>query len=301
MGTRLYSTAFAQAEIINKYSSWLRVSATESAGSAKHLTDLTNKPELRKNTMHLSPTPQIPLAEKGLAPFDKPYTGTRAVMPSTDTALGWITYDNKIKTWQDLKGKKFMNLPKTTNGGVALDTVLTGVWKLQDISVSYGFYDAMARALRDGVVDAVFGSIEGMPDTGWELTPQYAQLQAEKPGFHFIGISSDDVAKVSQLTGQQFHPLAFPKGTKVGLTLPEDLSLLGNMLTYYADESMDADVVNEFVRITYEHIDEIKARYAGSYLSKKNLGMVDVPEDKFHPGALKFYKENRLPIGLTFK
>ncbi len=276
-GTRMYLTTFAMAEIVNRYSSWLRVEAVESAGSGKHIADLTNKPELRKSVIHNSPTLQMVVAAKGLPPLEKPYAGGRAVMVSFNAAMGWLTYDENIKTWQDFKGKRIMYLPKTTNTSVAFGQLLKDVWKIwADVTVSYGGYDSMSRSLRDGMVDVVTGSFEGNPGTRWELTPAYAQLQIEKPGFHMIGISAEDVAKLSEVSGQPFHPLTFPKGAPVGLTLTEDLPLLGNMHAYFADEAMGEDVVYEFVRQVYEHIDEINERYTGTLLTKNDLGMMDV-------------------------
>ena len=69
-------------------------------------------------------------------------------------------------------------------------------------------------------------------------------------------------------------------------------------LAWFADQAMDDDVTYEIARILYENMDEIKEYYPPTIINKNQLAMLPVPEDQFHPGALKLFKERGVPIGI---
>ncbi len=293
----IYFESFAEAAIINKYSSWLRAEAVASAASGKHLLDISKKPELRKNTFFQTPETTNELARRGIKPYKKPYTGARFVVIYFDSAQGFITYNDSIKTWQDLKGKRIQHMPTFVSSGRGLSHLLKDVWKIADkSSVSSNFMPAMARALRDGTADAVHMTINGIGDHR-VLGPDLERLTAEKPGYHWISIPAEHVPAVSKASNMPFHPVTFSSGRFPGMTRG-NVTLLANVLGLWADETMDPDVVYEFVKVIYEHTDGLKDRYAGTSITRETMAMMPVPEDLFHPGALKFYKEKGVPIGL---
>ncbi|MFH0914268.1 MAG: TAXI family TRAP transporter solute-binding subunit [Chloroflexota bacterium] len=299
-GSITYLMAFAEAEIINKYSTWLRAEAVETAGSGKHITDMTSKPELRKNVLFQAPDSSVVAASNGVWPFEKPYQGARAVVVFSDSTMFWATYDKNIKTKDDFKGKRVMYQAKAVSSGLGFDYLLKDVWKIGDtVKISYGDFNAAARALRDGVADIVQESANGLGDV-WDLGPIPAQLAAEKPGFRPVSIPAEDILAVNKVSGYLFHPVTYKPGQLKGMEYSEPFTGLANMLAFWADESMDPEVVYEFVRIIYERADEVKARFAGSYLTKNNMAMIPVAENLFHPGALKFYKERNVPIGMKY-
>ena len=69
-------------------------------------------------------------------------------------------------------------------------------------------------------------------------------------------------------------------------------------LFWAADKAMDAEVVYEVTRVLYQHMDEFNQSYRPSMLTRDQMAALSFTEDLFHPGAVRFYREMRVPIGL---
>lgn len=298
-GTGIYLLSFAQAKVVNKYSTWLRAEAQETAGSVKHIMDLIAKPENRKNTLIQSPVGTVMMAAQSKAPFPAKYDGLRAVMTFYESPQAMGTYNKDIKSYRDFAGKKVMYISKTSANGQMWETLFKDVWKIADqVKISYGSFDDCASALKDGVVDLSHQAINGLAGK-YDLGPVSVKMSAEKPGWVMVGIPPEDVKKASEINLQAFYPVRILPGTIKGVTQTEPIDSMSACLEWWADQSMDPEVVSEFTRIVYQHVDEVREIFAGSYLTKDNIAYFDVPETLVHPGAVKFYKEAGVPIGMN--
>jgi TRAP-type uncharacterized transport system substrate-binding protein len=61
---------------------------------------------------------------------------------------------------------------------------------------------------------------------------------------------------------------------------------------------MDDDVTYEIARVLYENIDAFREYYPSSLMTQQTIAAFPVPEDQFHPGAVKLYKEKGVTIGV---
>jgi TRAP-type uncharacterized transport system substrate-binding protein len=61
---------------------------------------------------------------------------------------------------------------------------------------------------------------------------------------------------------------------------------------------MPAEVVYEIVKIFYENRSKFaETHISGKFISRETIGMMGVPVNRVHPGALKYYEEEGVQIG----
>jgi TRAP transporter TAXI family solute receptor len=300
VGSTNYLMGVALTELINKHSAWLKARSVEGMNSDAHVRMLAAEPERRKNTLVFSATSSHWYIETGRMQGVKSYPGHRQVACWGSPANGFISINPNITKLEDLKNKRVGVDLKVFFSRAALGLALVKQYvPLDQIRIDYlppvdGF-----DALRNGLIDVYYGigvmkSIDqAMPSSA---NQEFLDTIRQKP--YFLSPSMEKArAALKDLGGYPSPPITVPPGT---FHPKQDVpwTLLAGCLTWGADAAMPDDVTYEIAKIHYEHRKRFAEAYpAGAFVSKETVGLMGVPEDRVHPGALKFYKEAGIKIG----
>ena len=300
VGSTNYLMGVALAELINKRSTWLKARSVEGMNSDAHMRMLAAEPEKRKNTLVFSATSSHWYIETGRMRGVQPYSGHRQVACWGSPANGFISIDPKITKFEDLKGKRvgvdLIPFFSRSELGLALvkQYVPLDQFRVEHLPPIDGF-----DALRNGLIDVYYGigvmkSIDqAIPSAAMQ---EFLDTTRQKPWF--LSPSKEKaLAALKTLGGYPSPPLTVAPGT---FHPKQDVPwmLLVGCLTWGADVAMPDDVVYEIARIHYEYRKRFpEVHPAGAFVSKETVGLMGVPEDRVHPGALKFYKEAGIEIG----
>lgn len=296
MGASTYVLSFALAEIVNKNHAWLRIDAAETKGSVANLVTLANDPGIRKNTLVCINEEANSGARQGRAPFKSPYTGARAVASMAQTTLVFATLDKNMKTKGDADGKRIMTMQKSTATAAIHEMLFFDVWNIKP-KMSYGDFNATKDALMDGVIDIGVQAINGVPGVGYTPNPALNELMISK-NLYFLNFPAADVNAVAKKGNFAIYPHTIP-ARAIGDKQLTPVSGYSHSLSWWADESVSPDVIYEVVKVIYENSDKFQEYHKdGRMITKKTLGRIGIPDELFHPGALKFYKEKGINRGL---
>lgn len=298
VGGTVYVLSFALGEVINKYHPWLRIQVMEARGSVGNLRAISQKPDIRKDTLFFTHEVSNVYAREARKPFKSPYTGARAIAAMTSTTLVLATLDKDLKSKEDLPGKRFMTMRPGTSTAMLHQVLIKDVWGLGDkVKISYGSFGAIRDALKDGLVDIGAQPINGTPGAYWAPIPTLRDLMATKE-VYFFNVPPPDVKALSKKTGLPIYPSTVPPKA-IGPKQPNAIHSYGHSLSWWADKDMDDEIVYELTKTIYDHADKFE-QYAGAqgkFINRNTLAMIGVPEELFHPGALRFYREKGLRIG----
>ncbi len=297
MGGSAYVLSFALAEIVNKNSSWLHLTAAETKGSVANLVTLANEPALRKNTIIFTHEESNSWARQGRPPFKAPYTGARAIASLAETTLVFATLDKNIKTKADADGKRIMTMQKGTSTAIIHEMLFHDIWGIKP-KMSYGDFNATKDALTDGVIDIGVQPINGVPGVGYTPIPALNELMTTKNVF-FLSVPAADVTAVAKKGDFDVYPHTIP-ARAIGDKQPAAVSGFSHSLSWWADESMSQDVIYEIARVIYENAEKFQEYHRdGKMITKKTLGRIGIADNLFHPGAQKFYKEKGIKLGIN--
>ena len=300
-GHTTYVLSFALAEIVNKNSSRLQMTCMESKGSSANILYLQKNPEALKNTLLVANPFAIKQAANADPPFKKPFTGLKAISMIGNMCGFLVTTNPKIKTIEDLAGKKLILGPK----GITLEYIPRfilqngyDIWNKLG-RVSYTSFNGIKNALIDGTTDAGIMSSVMWGDgelKDWVPIPAADELLATKKCF-LLDLKTEAYKKAREATGYPIYalkakPKAFGKSEAFG----------GNRIwwsnSWWVHESMDDDLVSEICAIMYDHAKEFMTYHAsGRGISQKSLSSVAVSTGDFHPAAARFYQSKGLKVG----
>ena len=301
-GNATYVMSFALAEIINKYSDKLHATCLESKSSSANMLFLQQNPEARKNTIILSSPSSVTGAKKGAPPFRTPFTGLKAIASVLKNGVFFMTLDPKIKTIEDLEGKRVAVGPKGSTLAYEPEFVL---------KLGYGIFDKLGRvgymppaaikdALQDGSVQVGIQSStmwgEG-EEKEWAPIPASEELMSSAKCY-LIDLDPKAVRKAAAESGYPLFTLKAKK-TAFGKSEPAGGNFLVTSNSWWAYESMDPSIVREICRIIYEHAGEFGKYHASAkgLTSKSMASIVAIDENDFFPAAVEFYKEKGVKIG----
>ena len=219
-------------------------------------------------------------ATRGEGAWEKPFEVRSVATLAPNVGVFVTTAGTGIKTISDLKGKRVVLGP----AGAGFDYFLKPLFEAHglsydDMTVLAGNYFTASDMIADGKADAAFmgGAIP---------IPAVTQLCSTQD-IHFIKFDDDSFEKLAKF------PFYFPVTIKADVysDLDEDLSGLnvGNM-QLITHESVSEDLVYNFTKILFQNREGVAEKHpAGKALNPKNaVRQTGVP---FHPGAIKFYKE----------
>ena len=193
--------------------------------------------------------------------------------------------DSGIKSWKDLKGKKF-NMGNPGSGQRATTELLMERYKTP--KSYFGLVTEMtssehSKALCDGKIDA-YGYVVGIPNSG-------VAVATEGCGAYIVNLNSD-VEKGLIKEFPFYGPVDIPKGAYTSTTAP--VTTFGGYATIVTSAKVSADVVYEVVRAVFENLDDFKALHP-AYKILTPQGMIkNGISAPLHPGAVKYYKEKGL-------
>ena len=300
-GFSTYTMGVALADLINKNSTWLKAIAVEGRGAAENMKLLVRKPDKRKNTVFFNVPWELWGAKNGATAFkgfDFDYDEFKFIHFSGMAVDVLMTLDPEIKDLHDLTGKKVCF---DTAPGKSRHVVYNGILEqigvdLTKLHQQYGSGKITADRLRDGLVEVGYGAglVTKLPNIQ-KLSPFSAQLVATKDTY-FISFPEAAVNAFKQKTG---HPLVYVKiPPKMYSPLQtKELGGLGKSLGFCAHQSLPDEVVTEILRIVYQNAHKfISYTPLAAVITQKTLASMGIPESGYHPAAVRFFKQNDIPV-----
>lgn len=301
MGTGGYFLAFKLAEIINKKHPWLEMEAVEGMGSATNIQVLMKDPSMKKNTIVNSTNHSLDFAHQGFPPFTKKYQDVmgnkmQVAFGQYNMLCPFITLDPKIKTINDLAGKKVVMVSKGMAAGYVNQYILEkhGLWK--KIKPQFMEYRPSANALQDGLVDAVICMVTTQRPGEYSAIGAFTELLATKDVYLVHGGDAGTMLEVGKEKGIEIAPVNL-SGKFDERPVPQPMTTFYQGVAWTVDETMEEEVVYEVTKMLYENCEEIRAVHPSmSTMTPKELANVST-EANFHKGAIRFFKEAGLKIG----
>jgi TRAP transporter TAXI family solute receptor len=294
MGSSSYVVSFGLAELINKYSKWLRVTVMETSGTLE-INKLIEQPENRKKSIgHMNPS-GFYLSRAPLPPYERRLTRS-VVAFQNNFQIGFASLSPKIQTWESLKGERVSLFHK----GSTVETVLTKVLKLHGVydqsKVSYFPFDKSKTALLNRTIAA--GPISLVSTKPFIPIPQTEELLTTSKNMYNIPFLFEDLPKIQEGEAIPYGFVKIPKETDP--RLKNDWVLLEGKLFWVCHPELDAEIVYEFIRILDEHTKEMGNYHVSAKgWTQDRLGNCDIERKYFHPGALKYFDEHGIKV--TFK
>lgn len=286
LGDSWFVLSQALAYFVNKQSDWLRLEVVATPG--------------------VSAGPEIAMKDYEKYVFISPYAGMtlnptlkqmdfydkdRIIGYCTSNVWVWITYDENIKTAQDLVGKKvFIGRP----GGartVYEERVLDALGIKDKVKLLHGGYGGGRNALRDGLADVAVMMIDYILPAGFKKGAFIEDLETRKP-IHYINLMPKEMQlKLGMVPLKIFAGALDPKTQK------EDIYGTVDAVYWCADARMDDKLVREVTRILWDNADKFASWHAqGAGISKESVSTYIIDAERMHPAAKKFYEEQGAKI-----
>ena len=297
-GASGYVLSFALADMINKNSTWLRATCLETKSSTVNVKTVADKPEQRKNTLIFSSAYTNLKASRGDPPFKEPYTSIRWVGKTIVVGAAFISSSPKIRTPQDMIGKRVALGARGATTDLGPGAVLDA-WGIKDkVKLSNLPWGPGKTAFLDGTVDVHILSAIDIGGGKFNPPPAGAEIMASPKPVYFIDVDEEVCRKAREKTGYPIYPFPVPAGA-LGPKQPDPIVMQSQVIAWYADLALDEKVVYEISRIMWENAEQFAEKHVtGQGITKENLHMVPgLTEKDMHPGALKFAKEKGLKIG----
>lgn len=296
-GSTAYLVAQQLATEVNKKHPWLRINVIE--GKPNNVHELANKPNIRINTVVESATYTKWAVGKGMRPANAPYNGAKALCSMAGTmAVPIFTNDEKIKTLQDLKGKKVNLFVKGTQGENTLSALLKHIGILDSIKRDYLPFKPSVDAMIDGLIDATVTYAVLLQDNPMKYSPVAAYIEMlESRKCYVIDIPVNLMREASKSTGIPITPIKLPAGS-IGKGIPtKDMTTFCTYIWMFVDQGFPEDLAYEVCKVFAENLDALRKTSPGaSSLSLEKLATSDLTTDEYHPGAIRFFKEKGVKI-----
>ncbi len=190
-----------------------------------------------------------------------------------------VLADSKIKTYNDLKGKKVAVGPQGGGGLSMLPDVLSIYnMTMNDFTASYMSFDEGVQSVIDKHVDAALVQAP-------HPAPAIKNIQGSGVKFRLLEMTDAERNKLIQ---------KFPYYNKVDLApsvygLPGTLKLAGSTNVVVVNADLSTDVVYRMTKAIFENVAQLhKVHPSAASISVKNAISNVIP---FHPGAEKYFKE----------
>jgi len=194
-----------------------------------------------------------------------------------------------IENLEDLEGKKVAVGPPGGGGSFYMPGILKEGAGLtfEDFDEEYLGYSETVQAMQNRQIDACYlgGGIPNAP---------ISQLYASQIDVGMIEFTEEQIENIKD-EYPFYTKITISEGTYSGQDEP--LTVIGMKSAFIADKSLDDDIVYKILEVIYlKRLDDLKERQASLKLislEEATKGLTGAP---FHPGAVKFYRDNGLSI-----
>jgi len=290
-GTSSYVMGAALEEISKKAKSGVLVTHSESPGFVFNITKLDKEPELKKNTIVGFGGGVQGLAVSGSEPFKKKYAPLKLIANYNLNSSWLATLDDKIKTVNDLKGKKVaLGRRAQINWAIQPAAIIFdgyGIGK-NDVNIQYVGTKEAVDALLDGTVDAaVVGGYVDPFNKKMVLSPQTTEFIASGRKATQLEWGADKVKKAAEVVSME--NVTIPAGLVPGMDKP--MQGFADTVAWMAAPELPDDVAYKLTKMIIDNIKSFGDYHAtGKLMSPEGLVFGWKVED-IHPGALRAYKE----------
>jgi TRAP-type uncharacterized transport system substrate-binding protein len=289
------------AELINKNSKTVKAIAREGRGPAVDMKTCIMRPEKRKSLVFFQVEDEVWAAKQQIGDW-KNFAGKYNIDNFKHIAFGGFTVDVLLTTKPNLKELKNLNgksvVISNVSAASAKSKAFMEMFEAVGVKPKYQYLgmNASTDAARDGTVDVIHGGINPIGPNQWSPSPYLNELFAMKAVYP-ISIPRDVLVKVKQKTGFPGVIVNVPAG-QISKQQTTPTTAAGKCMNWGVDASMPDEVVTEIVRIYVENLDKFaQLSPAAKIITKKTVAAMEVPESRIHPAALKYYKQNKIPIG----
>jgi len=222
-------------------------------------------------------------AVKGRNQFKEPFTELRAVFslhPEPVTVV--VRKESNIKTFADLKGKKF-NVGNPGSGTRAsLDELIAAMgWTIKDFALASELKaDEHGPALCDGKIDGFFYLV-GHPSAN-------IQDPTTVCGAKLISVTGPAVDKLVK-ANPYYAYATIPAGLYPNN--PQETKTYGVLATLVSSTSTSPDTVYQVVKAVFDNFAEFKKLHPAFQVLKPENMIKDGLSAPLHDGAAKYYKE----------
>jgi TRAP transporter TAXI family solute receptor len=295
-----YALMHGLSQLINKHSSWLKATVIETPGMADNYQLVAVKKELRPKAIICGVASGAQLLsktkEQGGHPWG-PYTDARFVARINETIHTIISLDRKIKTLSDLKGKGLFEGRKTATRYMDDEAIFKEAGIFDTLKLSYGGLGPAMTALGDGLVTAAVAlGIGPVEPKEWDPQAPVKEIMAQKD-VSFVSYEKEPFERAIKKHGICVSPVTYPPKV-LGPTQTEPVIVKYDPLSLLADKTMDAEVVYELLRVFDTQLKELEDfTITAKWIKREYLGTSGYEAEKdYHPGAVKYFKENKIPI-----
>lgn len=296
MGYTGYTLSFGLTNIINKHSKKLHATFEAGSGTFSNQLYIMNKPEAAKNTIIFTNQVAIWMAEKAWPPLTKPYLDLRCITKSVTNPNTFVTLNPKIKTLEDCVGKSVALGPKASSIWVEPFIILEYLGLHDKMKLSAMSFGTIKDALLTGSVDVGFLAFTDMGDNKVIGIPATDELARTKP-MYVISTPPDVVHGTEKKTGAW---LGVDKWSlpATGPTPAQEFWAIVSTNGWWCHKDMPAAIIEEVLNVLYEHSGEmVNYDASGKAMTRDTMARLPLPEDKFSPTAVKFYKSKGIRIG----
>jgi len=222
-------------------------------------------------------------AVKGRNQFKEPFNELRAVFslhPEPVTVV--VRKESDIKTFADLKGKKF-NVGNPGSGTRAsLDELIAAMgWTIKDFALASELKaDEHGPALCDGKIDGFFYLV-GHPSAN-------IQDPTTVCGAKLVSVTGPAVDKLVK-ANPYYAYATIPAGLYPNN--PQETKTYGVLATVVSSTRTSPDTVYQVVRAVFDNFSEFKKLHPAFANLKEEEMIKDGLSAPLHPGAEKYYKE----------
>jgi TRAP-type uncharacterized transport system substrate-binding protein len=148
-------------------------------------------------------------------------------------------------------------------------------------------------ALLDGTVDAICGGGMYFSEREIKVSPFAEAILAARKNAFFIGVTKEQYEKAKANVFATTLTWAPVKANALRQGFPSrDWGMLRHGITWFAWESMDEEVAYALVKTAGENARKFEEYFAAGKAAKlENFVANPWSEKKYHPGALKYYRE----------
>jgi TRAP-type uncharacterized transport system substrate-binding protein len=299
-GTNPYSIAVAWAKLINEKSQIVEAVAREGRGPSVDMKSIVMDPKKAKNLVFFFVEDEMWGAKEGFEGWSEfkgkyDFTDFRHLALSGFTSDVLLTTKPEIQSMKHLHGKSVVisNVSATSAKAVGFDRT----FQLGGVKPKYEYLGmkAMVESMRDGLVDVVHGGINALGPGKFAPSPYLNELFAMKKVYP---VSLDKVAleAMKKETGHPGIVVTFPPKA-ISEYQANPVVALGKCMTWGSHKDLPDEVATELVRIYLENINSFAQVTPGAeLLTKETIAAIGVPESRYHPAVVQFYKSKGVKI-----